>query len=94
MKSKQIVLASAAVLATGAAFALTSSDSDFADIVNMLTKWSEGTLGKTLALAMFIVGIAAGITQQSVMAAVVGVAGAMVMSYGPTIVGNVFSALV
>ena len=63
-------------------------------VVTLLTNWSQGTLGRTLALGMFIVGIAAGIMRQSIMAAVAGVAGALVMNYGPNVIDSIFGALV
>ena len=63
-------------------------------MVALLTGWSQGTLGRTLALGMFVVGIAAGIVRQSVMAAVAGIAGALVLNYGPTVIDSVFGALI
>ena len=92
--SKKLIVAAGALVAAGAVFATTSTDTDFTSVVTLLTNWATGTLGKTLSLAMFVVGIAAGITQQSVMAAVVGIAGALVMNYGPTVITNVFGALI
>lgn len=78
----------------GVATAATSASADFDTIVTLLKDWSEGSLGKVLALAMFIVGIAAGIVRQSVMAAVAGVAGALVLAYGPTIIDSIFTATI
>ncbi len=93
--SKKNLVIGAMVLAAGAtAFATTSTDTDFASVVTLLTNWSQGTLGRTLALGMFIVGIAAGVVQQSVMAAVAGIAGALVLNYGPTVIDSIFGALI
>ena len=93
-KKSNLFLAAVVAFASSAAFAATSTDTDFDAVVTLLTNWSQGTLGKTLSLGMFIVGIAAGIVRQSVMAAVAGVAGALVMNYGPDTINNVFSALI
>ena len=71
-----------------------SGGTDFADIVTTLTDWSTGTLGKTIALGMFIVGLAAGIVDQSIIAVVVGVSGALALSYGPAVLATIFSAVV
>lgn len=79
-------------LAAGSAFA--GSDTTFDDINTKLTDWSTGSLGKTLSLAAFVVGIGAGIMRQSLMAAVVGVGSALIMNYGPDVIGASLSALI
>jgi conjugal transfer pilus assembly protein TraA len=92
--SKKQVLGVLALVAAGAALATASTDTTFTTIVTLLTSWSQGSLGRVLALGMFVVGIAAGIVRQSVMAAVAGIAGALVMNYGPTVIDGVFGALI
>ena len=72
----------------------TAADTDFSAMVTQLTNWTDGSLGKALALAIFVVGMAAGVVRQSLMAAVAGIAGAMVLSYGPAIITNVFGATI
>ena len=72
----------------------TAADTDFSAVVTQLTNWTDGSLGKVLALAIFVVGMAAGVIRQSLMAAVAGIAGAMVLSYGPAIITNVFGATI
>ena len=97
LKTAKVALALALVAAAGVAsmaVATTSTDTDFAAVVTLLTNWSQGTLGRTLALGMFVVGIAAGIIRQSVMAAVAGVAGALVLNYGPGVIDGIFGALI
>lgn len=69
--------------------ALAGTDITFNPILNEVTKWAEGSLGKLLALAAFIIGMGIGLVRQSVMAVVVGLAFAMVMAYGPTIIGSI-----
>ena len=46
---------------------------DFADIWNTLVDWTQGTLGRVIALAMVVVGIVRGIANQSIMAFAMGV---------------------
>lgn len=75
------------LVAMGPAFA--GTDNTFDSVVQMLTNWATGSLGKLIAIAAFIVGMGIGMIRQSVMAAVVGVAFALVMFYGPTIIGNI-----
>ncbi len=94
MSKKNLIIGAMVLAAGAAAFATTSTDTDFASVVTLLTNWSQGTLGRTLSLGMFVVGIAAGVVKQSVMAAVAGIAGALVLNYGPTVIDSIFGALV
>lgn len=79
-----------ALLAVGAtsAFAAGAED-DFGDVLTLLTDWSQGSLGKLVSLAAVIVGVGIGIVRQSIMAAVIGIAMAVVVQYAPTIIGNI-----
>jgi conjugal transfer pilus assembly protein TraA len=43
---------------------------------------------------MFMVGLSAGIINQSIVAVVVGIGGALALYYGPTVISGVVSALV
>lgn len=67
---------------------------EFASIYTLLLGWSQGSLGKVIALAMFLVGLSAGIINQSIAAVVVGVGGALSLFYGPSVISGVVSALV
>jgi len=67
---------------------------EFAGIYTLLLGWSQGSLGKVIALAMFLVGLSAGIINQSIAAVVVGIGGAMALFYGPTIISGVVSAII
>jgi conjugal transfer pilus assembly protein TraA len=71
-----------------------TADADFSAISTKLTDWATGTLGRVIALAMFIVGIATGILQQSVAAAVVGIGAALILNYGPAIITGLISATI
>ena len=83
----------AMVLFQEASFAGTDGD-DFADIYTKLEAWSKGTLGKVIALGMFLVGLATGVVQQSIIAVVIGISGALSLYYGPAIINSVVSALI
>ena len=67
---------------------------EFVDVYDLLTGWSQGTLGKVMAVGMFLVGVGMGIVRQSVTSAVTGVGGALVLNYGPTVIDGVFTAMV
>lgn len=95
--SKKAVLTSAAL----AAVALTSSEAmagtagtEFDDIYSLLVGWTQGTLGKIIALGMFMVGLAAGIVNQSIIAVVIGIGGALALYYAPTVIDGVVAALI
>ena len=70
----------------------TATDTTFESIQNLLTAWSEGSLGKVLAIGALIVGIGFGLVRQSVIAAVIGLSMAVVLSYGPSIITGIFTA--
>jgi conjugal transfer pilus assembly protein TraA len=86
-------LLAALVIFQEASFAGTDGD-DFADIYTKLESWSKGTLGKVIALGMFLVGLATGVVQQSIIAVVIGISGALSLYYGPAIINSVVSAVI
>lgn len=87
---------SIAMLFAGAAHAsgTAAADTTFDTIHTTLEGWAQGSLGKVISVATFIVGVAMGVVRQSVIAAVVGVGSAMVMYYGPGVINSIFSALI
>ena len=103
MFSKASLSRKTAILATvaTAALALSATDAmagtggtEFDDIYTLLVGWTQGTLGKIIALGMFMVGLAAGIVNQSIVAVVIGIGGALALYYGPTVINGVVAALV
>jgi conjugal transfer pilus assembly protein TraA len=68
--------------------------SEFDDIYNLLVGWTQGTLGKIIALGMFMVGLAAGIVNQSIISVVIGIGGALALYYGPTVINGVVAATI
>ncbi|RIY35865.1 TraA family conjugative transfer protein [Psittacicella gerlachiana] len=61
-----------------------------ADVFNPLYKtlvaWTDGPLGKFIALLAIIIGIAAGIMRQSLTAVVIGLGAAIIFANAPTII--------
>ncbi|MBS3952243.1 MAG: pili assembly chaperone, partial [Methylomicrobium sp.] len=68
--------------------------SEFDDIYTLLVGWTQGTLGKIIALGMFMVGLSAGIVTQSIVSVVIGIGGALALYYGPNVINGVVAALV
>ena len=88
-------LASALLIGAGAAFAGASGatgGSEFEGIWDLIQGWSQGYLGRILALGALVVGIAFGLVRQSVIAAVVGISMAIVLQYGPDVIEGIVTA--
>lgn len=80
-----VMTAALPVLAGGAAGPL-------ADVWTSLVDWAQGNVGKVISLAMILVGIVAGVANQSLMAFAVGIGGGLGLYNAPTIIDTVFSA--
>ncbi|WP_378595725.1 TraA family conjugative transfer protein [Neisseria weixii] len=80
------------VLASNAMAAQTGQE--FNGISTMLSGWSTGGLGLTLALAAFIIGLAVGMMKQTIMPAVVGIGVALAATLGPGIIQAMFTAVI
>jgi len=86
------VLALLLVAATALPLWAASSSGPLSDVYTTLTDWSQGTVGKVIALGMILVGITAGIANQSLMAFAIGIGGGLGLYNAPTIIDTVFSA--
>jgi len=80
-----LVWASAAWAGTGG--------TEFTDLYTTLQGWSQGYLGKTLAIGSFIIGMGIGIVQQSLMAIALGIGAGMAVQYTPDIIESMVTAL-
>lgn len=87
-----LAVAVAFVPAVALAGSAGANAADFTDIVTLLTDWLEGSLGTVIALATFLVGLGIGIMQQSIMAVVVGIAMAVAVANGGTIIAAITGA--
>ena len=67
---------------------------EFDEIWITLEEWTQGTLGRIIALAIIVVGIVMGIARQSLLAFAVGIAGGMGLYNAPTVVEGVMGATV
>jgi len=66
---------------------------EFTEIYMMLQGWTQGFLGKTIALGCFLTGMAIGIVRQSLMSIALGVGGGMAVYYTPNIIDSIVTAL-
>lgn len=70
------------------------TDQDFQSLYDMLKNWSQGTLGRSIALMFLLVGLGVGVVRGSIMGAVGCLAAAMALFIGPQIIDNIFTALI
>jgi len=94
MKSTRIaVVALALAVLAGPALAGTTG-TEFQTMYQTLLDWATGFLGKSIAIAAFILGAGIGIARSSPIPALVGVVFALFMVYVPTIIDTVMTAIV
>lgn len=67
------------------------TDTTFNSIVTMITNWTQGSLGKVLALSMFLIGVGMSVMRQSIAPVGVALAAALALFYGPTIISGVLT---
>ena len=85
----------ALLLALGAtsAFAGTTG-AEFQTMYTTLLNWATGYLGKSIAVAAFILGAGIGVARSSPIPALAGVVFALFMVYVPTIIDSIMTATI
>ncbi|MCW0399309.1 hypothetical protein NB700_001865 [Xanthomonas sacchari] len=84
-----LATAGAAIAASGNA---ANGGAEFQDLYNLVLGWSEGVLGKTIAVAAFLIGMVMGVAKQSIWAFAIGILFAAALAFGPSIIEGVFTA--
>lgn len=69
-----------------------SDGSEFEGLYELVSQWSTGFLGKTIAVAFLLVGLGMGVIRGSVMAVVAAIAAAAALILLPGIVDAMFTA--
>ena len=80
-------------LLAGSAIAGTTG-TEFQTIYTTLLNWSTGFLGKSIAIAAFILGAGIGVARSSPIPALVGIVFALFMVYVPTIIDGIMTAVI
>ena len=94
MRTTRLALVALALtLLAGPALAGTTG-TEFQTMYQTLLDWATGFLGKSIAIAAFILGAGIGIARSSPIPALVGVVFALFMVYVPTIIDTVMTAIV
>ena len=89
----------AALIGTVLAFAAMpagagTTGTEFQTLYTTLLEWTTGYLGKSIAIAAFILGAGIGIARSSPIPALVGVIFALFMVYVPLIIDSVMTATI
>ena len=87
------VFALVLALLAGSALAGTTG-TEFQTIYSTLLNWATGYLGKSIAIAAFILGAGIGVARSSPIPALVGVVFALFMVYVPTIIDSIMTAVI
>ncbi len=87
------VFALVLALLAGSALAGTTG-TEFPTIYATLLTWATGYLGKSIAIAAFILGAGIGVARSSPIPALVGVVFALFMVYVPTIIDSIMTAVI
>ena len=83
------------VLAVAAGTALAgTTGTEFQTMYTTLLNWVNGYLGKSIAIAAFILGAGIGIARSSPIPALVGVVFALFMVYVPNIIDTIMTAVI
>ncbi len=69
-----------------------TAGTEFDDVWDELEGWAEGALGRVISVGLLIVGLAAGIVRQSIMAAVPAAGAGLALSIGPGVIDDMFTA--
>ena len=87
------VVAVLLALLAGSALAGTTG-TEFQSIYTTLLNWASGFLGKSIAIAAFILGAGVGLARSSPIPALVGIVFALFMVYVPTIIDGIMTAVI
>jgi len=71
-----------------------TTGTEFQTMYTTLMNWATGFLGKSIAIAAFLLGAGIGIARSSPVPALSGVVFALFMVYVPTIIGAIMTAVV
>ncbi len=71
-----------------------NNGTEFRVLYNLVNNWATGYLGKTLAIAAFLVGAVVGFAKSTAMPALIGIVFAVLFAIGPGIIGGIVSAVI
>lgn len=98
MKSKKnislfISLSVIALFSASAAIAGTAG-TEFVQLYDLLEGWTTGMLGKSIALAAFLVGMGFSVVKQSLVPVAIGIGAAAALAYTPEVLSGIITAVI
>ena len=94
MKLVNKLFASAGLAAAAMPVLAGTTGGEFGPLYNLVKGWSEGYLGRTLAIAAFLVGAIVGFAKSTAMPALIGIVFAVLFAIGPGIIDGIASAVI
>lgn len=91
MKKQMVLLAALLAVMTTSAYAGTGG-TEFDAVWDKIEGWTQGTLGRIIALVLIIVGVVGGIARQSLLALAVGVGCGLGLFTAPSVLEAVMTA--
>jgi conjugal transfer pilus assembly protein TraA len=88
----RVGVVSVVAAAASAPAVASTTNTDFDAVFLTLKDWTEGSLGRVLAISMILIGITMGVARQSIMAFAVGIAAGLGLYTAPTVIESVVSA--
>ena len=67
---------------------------EFTQLYDLLTGWTTGVLGKSIALAAFLVGMGFTVVQQSLVPVAVGIGAAAALAYTPAVLDGIIVGII
>ena len=66
-----------------------TTGAEFQAIYDLISGWATGYLGRIIALATFLVGLGVTIVRQSLVPVIAGLATAIVVAFGPSVIEGI-----
>ncbi len=91
--SKISCIALTALVASSPVFAGTDG-TEFQDLYTMVKGWTNGYLGRSIALVFLLIGLGVGVIRGSIISAVGCIAAAMCLLIAPSVIESIISAVI
>ena len=83
-----------AILVTTTAAIAGTGGTEFVQLYDLLEGWTTGMLGKSIALASFLVGMGFSVVNQSLVPVAVGIGAAAALAYTPEVLNGVITMVI
>jgi conjugal transfer pilus assembly protein TraA len=94
LKNKHAILVAGVMAMTAIGATAGTTGSEFQGLHTLLTGWASGYLGRSIAIAAFLLGAGFGVAKQTILPAVLGLVFAVVFLVGPGVIDSMLSAVI